>query len=162
MESSTKNSAFRFHWRCGKSNLTYLCFVDDIIIFSKVDIQSMRIVLYTLSKFARIFGLQCNSAKSAIFMCVTISTTKEHLATLTGFKVGSLPIRYLGVPLVSSHLSTSDCYRLVEIISYHIRHWTSRFLSYARRLQLVNSILFVVQSYWFSIFTPTCRCIQTA
>ena len=56
---------------------------------------------------------------------------------------------YLGVPLITSALRIANCNRLVEFIARHITHWTSRFLSYARRLQLVISVLFAVQMYWF-------------
>jgi hypothetical protein len=36
------------------------------------------------------------------------------------------PIRYLGVPLVDTKLSTSDCKALVDKISGRIGSWTSK------------------------------------
>lgn len=71
---------------------------------------------------------------------------------ILGFNEGSLPIRYLGVPLISSRLKKSDCKSLVDRIVTRARSWASKVLSYAGRLQLVNSILFAIQTYWSSMF----------
>ena len=45
-----------------------------------------------------------------------------------------------------------DCQRLVDVITARISQWTARFLSYVGRLQLINTVLFSRQSYWFSLF----------
>jgi hypothetical protein len=65
---------------------------------------------------------------------------------------GHLPIRYLGVPLISTRLSAIDCGALLERITGHIDSWLSRNLSYAGRLQLLSSILYSLQVYWTGIF----------
>jgi hypothetical protein len=65
---------------------------------------------------------------------------------------GKLPVRYLGVPLVSSKLSAMDCRVLIEKITSRIGSWTSRQLSFAGRLQLISSVLYGLQVYWTSIF----------
>ena len=80
------------------------------------------------------------------------ASTRTALFALTGFREGKLPVAYFGVPLVTACLKVADCNRLVEITASRITHWTARFLSYAGRLQLVNSVLFAIQTYWSSIF----------
>ena len=70
----------------------------------------------------------------------------------TGFLNGTLPVRYLGIPLVSSRLTQADCNALVNRITARIYHWSVRYLSYAGCLQLVNSVLFGIQTYWSSMF----------
>lgn len=66
--------------------------------------------------------------------------------------MGSLPFRYLGVPLISSRLRGSDCRVLVDRIGTKAKSWTCKALSYAERLQFVKSILFAIQVYWSSLF----------
>ena len=61
-------------------------------------------------------------------------------------------MRYLGVPLVSTSLRSSDCNILIERIISRAKSWSSRFLSYAGRLQLIKSVLFSIQVYWSSLF----------
>jgi hypothetical protein len=47
---------------------------------------------------------------------------------------GSLPVRYLGVPLITKRLSGMDCDALVAKIAGRIDSWLVRHLSFARRL----------------------------
>jgi hypothetical protein len=65
---------------------------------------------------------------------------------------GHFPVRYLGVPLISTRLSSSDCQVLLEKITSRIDSWTSKFLSYAGRLQLLSSILYSLQVFWTGVF----------
>jgi hypothetical protein len=67
-------------------------------------------------------------------------------------KEASLPVRYLGVPLISKKLSATNCSILIEKVSGRNNSWISKKLSFADRLQLISSILFSVQVYWSSIF----------
>ena len=71
---------------------------------------------------------------------------------MSGFKLGSLPVKYLGVPLITTKLKALDCQPLVEKIIRKIKNWTNRVLSYAGRAQLVKSVLFSMQVYWASMF----------
>ena len=70
----------------------------------------------------------------------------------TSFSKGELPFRYLGVPLSSKKLSISQCQPLIDKIMGRINTWTNKFLSYAVRLQLVNSVLLAMQGFWSQIF----------
>jgi hypothetical protein len=67
-------------------------------------------------------------------------------------KQGRFPVRYLGVPLISTRLSAANCSVLLEKIMGRINSWISKKLSFAGRLQLLNSILYNIQVYWTGIF----------
>ena len=66
----------------------------------------------------------------------------------TRFKIGALPVRYLGVPLVTRRLTVKDCSPLVEKVIARIHEWSAKLLSYAGRLQLIQSVLFSLQNFW--------------
>jgi hypothetical protein len=66
--------------------------------------------------------------------------------------VGFLPVRYLGVPLISNRLTAANCRVLLEKITGCIDSWLSRNLSYAGRLQLLTSVLYSLQVCWTGIF----------
>ncbi|GJR83053.1 MACPF domain-containing protein CAD1 [Tanacetum coccineum] len=53
-----------------------------------------------------------------------------------GLRQGELPVKYLGVPLISSRLLNRDCKVLVEKAKNRIGDWKNKSLSFARRLQL--------------------------
>lgn len=63
------------------------------------------------------------------------------------FDYGVLPVRYLGLPLMTS----SDYLPLIEKIRNQISKWTARALSFAGRLQLISSVLSIT-NFWISAF----------
>lgn len=67
-------------------------------------------------------------------------------------KEGKLPVRYLGVPLISSNLFAVDCRMLLQKISGCLDSWTSKNLSFAGRLRLLSSVLYSFHVYWMGIF----------
>lgn len=72
---------------------------------------------------------------------------KHNVENLFGFKEGTLPIKYEGVSLISTRLTTRDCRPLIEKITNRVESWTSKRLSYAGRLQLIKSVLFSMKGY---------------
>ncbi|XP_074277700.1 uncharacterized protein LOC141601326 [Silene latifolia] len=59
----------------------------------------------------------------------------KEIADLSGLKIGSLPFKYLGIPMASRKLSVLECSILVERVVDRIRALGARKLSYAGRLQ---------------------------
>ena len=143
---------FQFHPKCKDINLTHLCFADDIFLFARGTISSVKVILDELNRFEGCSGLQVNKLKSAIFIAGVNAEVKSALLNITGFSLGRFPIKYLGVPLISTRLSQRDCQPLLEKIMARIQSWTSRALSYAGRLQLIGSVLYSIQLYGCSVF----------
>jgi len=69
-----------------------------------------------------------------------------------GLKESSSPLKYLEVPIVSSRLTKIDCNELVEKITARIHTWSTRNISYAGRLALINTVLFGIFNFRASIF----------
>jgi hypothetical protein len=143
---------FKFHWRCKKENISHLCFADDVMIFSKGDVNSIRMIRTVLTEFQDLSSLYPNPNKSDIFLSGALNAEREQIIRILGFREGELPMKYLGVPLTSSRLKVVYCKGLVDRITSKVRHWTCRTLSYAGRVQLINSVLFSIQVYWASLF----------
>lgn len=98
------------------------------------------------------FGLGISYNKSHLF-CSGVSTGIQNtLVGLSGLKSRKLPVRYLGVPLISGRLIMAVCRPIVGKITSRIRSWTSRFLSFAGRIQLHKSVLASMYNYWCNIF----------
>lgn len=101
-------------------------------------------------------GLKANPSKSACFFANVPVGAIHAILEESGFQWGELLITFLGLPLITSRLSKSDCMVLVNKICQRISCWTSYiFLSYAGRLLVIKSVLFAMQSYWASfMFLP--------
>ncbi|KAK9756044.1 hypothetical protein RND81_01G069400 [Saponaria officinalis] len=65
---------------------------------------------------------------------------------------GSFPFKSLGVPLHSSRLSKHMYQPLLAKIRDKINNWTNGYLSYAGRLQLINSVIFGLEAFWCASF----------
>ncbi|XP_062118969.1 uncharacterized protein LOC133832673 [Humulus lupulus] len=66
--------------------------------------------------------------------------------------VGSFPLRYLGIPLRPTKWNHTDCETFIQKFRLKIQTWASRHLSFAGRIQLINSVLLGLRNYWMSIF----------
>lgn len=65
---NTANPNFNFYPKCKKIILTHLSFVDDIVLFSRGDIDYVSILFHTLQQFSCYSGLELNLAKSNLFV----------------------------------------------------------------------------------------------
>ena len=93
-----------------------------------------------MEEFSQFSGLYPSPSKSLCFLANVLSPHAEQIVYTLGFNSGQLPIKLLGVPLISSKLTHLDCFK--------VSYWTSLFLSYSGRLQLNKSVLFAIQSFW--------------
>ena len=143
---------FEFHPKCEGIKLTHVSFADDIFLFAGGTTSSVRVIMDELNKFENFSGLQVNKKKSAIFLAGISDAIRNEMLNITGFSLGRLPMKYLGVPLLSTRLSHNDCQPLIDKIMVRIQAWTSRSLSFAGRLQLLSSVLYNIQMYWCSMF----------
>ncbi|XP_039050893.1 uncharacterized protein LOC120192126 [Hibiscus syriacus] len=138
LDVAVRNGIFRFHPRCKRISLTYLCFVDDLLVFCHGSLDSVMRVLSILDKFYDLSGLKLNALKTEIYTCGISGGELEQIRRATSFVVGQLPVRSLGVPLVTRKLSGTDCKALLERIKDNLRQWFNRKLSFRGRLQLIK------------------------
>ncbi|KAL5146890.1 putative ribonuclease H protein [Glycine soja] len=102
--------------------------------------------------FSKATGLLVNPQKCSLLCAGIDAVTKREILEVSGFQEGQLPFKYLGVPVTSKKLSTIHYSPLIDKIVGKIKHWTARLLSYAGRLQLVNSVMFALTNYWLNCF----------
>ncbi|GJV67707.1 putative RNA-directed DNA polymerase [Tanacetum coccineum] len=143
---------FGYHNSCSKQKIINICFVDYLIMFSRGDIQSAKILIEALKEFKCASGLVPSIPKSTIFFCNAVAHVKMAILQLMPFEEGSLPIKYLGVPLILSRLVHRDCKILVERVQKRIGDWKNKWLSFAGRLQLCLSVVSSMHVYWASVF----------
>jgi len=113
-----------------------------------------------IDSFSNWSGLVPNLNKSEVFLSGGSSGLQNNILNKLGFQVGSLPFRYLGVPVISARLGKADCITLVNAITARVQSWTHRFLSFAGRLQLIKSVLYSIQVFWASVFFLPCAVLD--
>lgn len=152
LKTLRKNPDFNYHPKCSKMNIIQLSFADDLLLFSRGDIMSVQLVFQCFQQFSKASGLIANKEKSSIIFGGVREEQQQQILDGLGFVKGELPVRYLGVPLSTKRLSLIQCQPLIEKMLGRIQSWTTKFLSYAGRIQLIKSVLFSIQIYWSQIF----------
>ncbi|XP_015081362.1 uncharacterized protein LOC107024978 [Solanum pennellii] len=61
------DKAFKYHPKCSKLDITHLCFADDLLLFSRGDLESVKAIQMCFSQFSQASGLQANLNKSSIY-----------------------------------------------------------------------------------------------
>jgi hypothetical protein len=139
MGNLVQNNDFKLHWHCERMHLTDLCFTDDLMTFCQVEVGTVSVIKSFLDQFQKLSRLMPNQ-------------NKELLLDVLDYKEGKLPVKYLGIALITTKLISSYCVILVDCIMAKARSCMHCSISYASRLQLIKSILFFIQVYWSSLF----------
>ncbi|GJZ85824.1 putative reverse transcriptase domain-containing protein [Tanacetum coccineum] len=105
---------FKYHRYCADLELINLCFADDLFLFVHGDVDSAILIRDALEEFKNVSGLTPSLPKSTSYFCNVLNHTKLSILNVLPFKEGRLPVKYLGVPLVTSRLIFRECMELIE------------------------------------------------
>ncbi|GAU46447.1 hypothetical protein TSUD_402140 [Trifolium subterraneum] len=78
---------------------SHIFYVDDIMIFCKGKISSLQALRDLFSTYAQASGQSISAEKSTIYVGSIPPPRLAQLVNYLGFKVGTLPFTYLGVPI---------------------------------------------------------------
>ncbi|KAL1198538.1 putative ribonuclease H protein [Cardamine amara subsp. amara] len=149
-----------FHPKCKNLGLTHLSFADDILVFTDWKIRSIEGIVEVFDEFARYSGLQISLEKSTLYLAGVTAPTRDGINTRFPFSIGQLPVRYLGLPLLTRKMTATAYQPLIDSIKGKINTWTTRFLSLAGRLQLISSVLMSISNFWLSAFQLPKACLK--
>ncbi|KAL0455331.1 UNVERIFIED_CONTAM: hypothetical protein Slati_0872300 [Sesamum latifolium] len=62
------------------------------------------------------------------------------------------PVKYLGLPLISSRLTAGDLMPLIQKVDERLKGWGKMQLSFAARVQLLKSDISALNIYWAMAF----------
>lgn len=104
LDQAALANQFYLHPQCYTPLITHLSFADDMLIFFDGSESSMAAILQTLTDFHRVSGLGLSLTKSCLFVDGGNVVFARSLAGRFGITQGSLPVRYLGLPLMPHKL----------------------------------------------------------
>lgn len=119
---------------------------DTIMIMQGCEIQLLHLK-EILHKFALSSGLKVNYHKSCLVPINICPEKASSLVSTFGCAVGSFPFTYLGLPIGLTKPQVKDYAPLICRIERKISA-SSPFLSYAGRLELVNSVIYSLPTYF--------------
>ncbi|GKD28052.1 reverse transcriptase domain, reverse transcriptase zinc-binding domain protein [Tanacetum coccineum] len=121
---------FTYHHHCSNLNIINLCFADDLFLFAHGDVDSARVIMEGLDEFKNTSGLVPSLPKSTAYFCNVLNHVKLAILNVLPFEVEN-----------------------------RIRDWKNKSLSFAGRLQHVQSVLSSMRVYWASLFILPSRII---
>ena len=90
----------------GVVHISHLLFVDDTILFHNASREQLLYIQMVLIFFEAITSLKVNVGKSEIVLASDVGNLNALACTLC-CKVGTLPMRYLGMPLRAHYKDAS-------------------------------------------------------
>ncbi|WVZ95347.1 hypothetical protein U9M48_041127, partial [Paspalum notatum var. saurae] len=114
--------------------LSILQYADDTILFMEYDLEEAK-------NLKLLSGLKTNFHKSELFLYGEAQSFPKEYSELLGCNVGSLPFRYLGIPMHHRKISNKDWFSVEERFQKKLSSWKGKLLSSGGRLVLVNSVL---------------------
>ena len=160
LNQAAANERINYHDKCDAMKLTHLSFADDLLIFIDGSLRSVQNVLQVLKEFELRSGLAVSFQKTSFYAS---GLTEQEINTIhasTGMVNGSLPFRYLGVPLNSKKLSLANCEPLLHQVKNRLSSWSVKTLSFVGRLLLIKTVIAGITTFWCSAFILPKACIK--
>ncbi|XP_048635020.1 uncharacterized protein LOC125608631 [Brassica napus] len=130
------------------------------MVFVEGTKESIQGALAVFDIFAEWSGLMISIAKSTLYLAGVSETETNNILSNFPFAKGDLPVRYLGLPLMTKVMRKQDYFPLVEKIRGRISTWTTRFLSFGGRLQLIKAVIMSVVNFWSTVYLLPSKCIK--
>ncbi|XP_024010162.1 uncharacterized protein LOC112085231 [Eutrema salsugineum] len=159
LDKAAIEQKFGFHPKCSNISLTHLCFADDLMVFSDGTLRSIQGIFGVFDDFSKRCGLRISVEKSTIFIAGVTDSVRESISQNFPFEFGSLPVRYLGLPLLTKQMRSLDYMPLIDRIKGNFNSWNARALSFGGRLQLLSSVVASTLNFWLSAFRLPAGCI---
>ena len=87
-----------------------------MLIFCKGEYPLVLMMLQGMKLFADTTGLVANPNKFAIYGSGINEAELQRMVDCSCYKLGKLPVKYLGVPISSKKLTAADCDQLIDKI----------------------------------------------
>ncbi|GJV48712.1 hypothetical protein Tco_1438924 [Tanacetum coccineum] len=107
----------------------YASYGDDLFLLAYCNVDSTKVLVDALDNFKEVSGLIQSIPNSMAYFCNVLNHFKLSILSIMPFVEGKLPVKYLGVPLISSRLLYKDCKILLEKVQNRIGDWKNRIWS---------------------------------
>ena len=131
--------------------VSHLLFANDTLIFYEANLDQFLILRMILIWFEAVSGLKINLGKSE-FVPVGVVHNIDLFLVFLGCKQGSLPMKYLGLPLGAKFKDKSIWNPIMEKIERRLAGWKCLYLSKGGRVTLIKSTLSNLPTYFLSLF----------
>ena len=124
-----------------EGGLSILQYADDAILFLEDDLVKANNLKQVFWAFENLSGLKINFHKSELFCFGKTKEKANDYVSLFGCKEGTMPFKYLGIPMSHRKISRNNWGDIEERFQKKLSSWKGKVLSFGGRLVLINSVL---------------------
>jgi hypothetical protein len=124
-----------------EGGVSILQYADDTIICMEHNLEKSLNMKLILCIFEQLSGLKINFHKSEVFFFGQAKEMQDDYKILFGCEIGSLPFRYLGIPIHFRRLRNGEWKPIEDRLEKKLGSWIKKLLSYGDRLILINLVL---------------------
>ena len=128
-----------------------LLFANDTLIFCDADLDQVLFLRMILIWFELVSGLKLNLGKSELVL-VGMVHNFDLLLNVLGCKQGTLPMKYLGLPLGAKFKDKTIWNPILEKIKRRLAGWKRLYLPKGGRVTLIKKYSSNVPTYFLSFF----------
>ncbi|KAI0494111.1 hypothetical protein KFK09_024242 [Dendrobium nobile] len=144
-------------FKMGNLAIHHLLYADDLLVFSKANLQEASCLHDILNRFGISSGLVVNPAKSTILFSNNCRQS-EDICDILNIQQTSRPFKYLGLPIHHKKLTFADFQPLISKITKALDGCKAKALSFGGRIQFLRYTIFNTIAYWIrgSIIPKKC------
>ena len=136
--------------KASKHNLgiSHLFFADDLMLFAKANKAGADSIQKVLSKFCKESGQLISAEKSCIYFSPNVPlNARDDIYGLLNIAETSCLGKYLGFPLNHRGAGQNRYIFIVEKVITKLSRWKTKFLSFAGRMVLINSVMAAIPNH---------------
>jgi hypothetical protein len=133
--------------------LTHLFFVDESLLFCKVNRREWHCLCEILDIYERASGQRLNKDKTTVFFSRnTTQEAKEWFTQLSEIPESQRFDTYLGLPTLVGKSRVSEFHNITDRVRRKVSDWKTKFLSQAGKEILIKAVVQAIPTYSMSIF----------
>ena len=129
VQACTRGRLKGFQTRSHPLGIPLLQYADDTLFFMEGGVEEAKNLSPLLDVFADCSGLRINREKSEFIGFGMSREEEDQCSRALGTPMGTLPIRYLGLPLSTSQIRGADWQSVVGKVEQRLEGWKAKVLS---------------------------------
>ena len=129
-----------------EKGVNMLQYADDTIFLLPDDMESAKNLKFILCAFEQMSGLKINFHKSELFLFGEAADKSEQYKRIFTCSNGSLPMRYLGIPVNKMRIRNKDWSKVQSKVASKCVCWQGRLLNITGRTTLVQTCLTIMNN----------------
>jgi len=130
--------------------VSHLQHADDTLCIGKPTVGNLWAIKSLLRGFEMTSGLKINFFKSSLIGVNVANEFMEMTCNFLNCSQGSVPFKYLGLPVGANSRSMSTWEPLVENLSGKLNSWGHKYISFGGRIVLLNAVLNAIPIFYLS------------